>query len=139
MLRSLSRALSLSLSLAKQLCQRRNGFESHAEKKKMHVSSCLFIHVCTQLVVGVAVCFYVCAHTYICIWVRAFVWCRNRGGLVNQITVYKAPSWSGISFLQGLMVSLANLNSAETSKCLVSLWKRCVLSNRVSVTLGSYN
>ena len=37
------------------------------------------------------------------------------------------------------MVSLANLNSVETSKCLLSLWKRCVLSNRVSVTLGSYN
>ena len=37
------------------------------------------------------------------------------------------------------MVSLANLNSVETFKCLVSLLKRCILSNRVSVTLGSYN
>ena len=78
-------------------------------------------------------------HTHICIWARAFVWCRNPGGLVNPISVYKAPSWSGISFLQGLMVSLANLNSVETFKCLVSLLKRCILSNRVSVTLGSYN
>lgn len=34
------------------------------------------------------------------------------------------------------MVSLPNLNSIETvSKCLVSLLKRRVLSNRVSVTL----
>lgn len=37
------------------------------------------------------------------------------------------------------MVSLENLNSVETSKCLGSLWKRCVLSNRVSVALESYN
>lgn len=83
------------------------------------------------------VCVCTCAHTRI--WARDFVWCRNWGGLVKPISVYKAPSWSGISFLQGLMVSLTNLNSVETFKCLVSLLKRCILSNRVSVTLGPYN
>lgn len=70
----------------------------------------MFVHKwCWELV-----CLGVCVRAHTAASGKSFVWCANMGGLVNQISVCKAPSRSGISFLQGLMGSLANLNSVET-------------------------
>lgn len=78
----------------------------------------MFVHSRWWELVRARVC--ACARAHVCTWARAFVRYSNRGGLVNQISVCKAPSWSGISLFQGLMASLANLNSVET---VLNVWE----------------